>query len=1048
MFCFVFSAIKYTDEQEDTRKPNDIKVFEEPCKSRNVVISPFLDRVAYAKSQRIRRNQLSKSAPIRKEPLEKKTPIFERPTAKVANINFSERASYWKTDPSEIARKTKWEDIKTPIFSTKHLNKLKDKPPDESPEQKLALPDSTKDSKANGNSSLVAAEESSPSHITNTISRFSPSQRKRGITESKVRTSPACQTVGFKPWTKTIPRRPKSATKPLFSLTSLESEEEDIIRALSPMGKDKLENEQTLAITENSEKKFNSTSSGIKFTDFGPSSSSQRAKTKVNVTGFGQSARKRNKAKERANANIKLNPDVSQLALLDRAESPQGNPPFLSHYTVTKMNTGVQKQLKPTEVNVEFTTKFPVHPASRLEEQGFFSAGYINKILNRSNNSNQNVLEEQPIHSPELSGLSLMFLPKKAESLEAKVEELLNQSKQVQPMSAETNGKDRGDIISIPSVSIIDNYSEIDVLSSSDNDEEFDDNNSTDLYRSLLDCTFNSMDASIVELDLNERNDDDDHDVFVSEDEFERSDIAELTDASENGIRCSVPNDNHNSADISGRCLQHFDIHDVTYDSADASIDDIELPRAIWVNSPNLSGSSLDFERFMYCSESSHSGTDQSRVSPLLFSDSELSTGQINKTNTANILNKSRLESPQTGSHVDSSRQSDRNHCFSDINKSALIWKTSKRLNEQFPQKNESFRMAMENPVIEMDNYFKSTPRSKHTCLLDLLNDEDQDLTSLSAAHCDVSKSSLSIPSDFGEDLNYDDHSYYMKTSTPIKPTMNRLCANDDAPIHQKELVKRDSSKDLSSMLSECADEISPECYGKSSEEDEIVEIIYTTSSSEEEEEISNGERHRDSPTTGESLNSTSISQISGIRESCILGDSVTPASDSCLSNLNFATTISSQRNNKTTNPRFNKISCNVTSHPDVTRSYDSGMNQSHVPQKAKLRRSTARTNLLAKFDNTVKKDRDEYERENDNVDVNTLIQFGNSKSPYDTLRPDAKNDEIYKVRAAQRRQRYSKNPSSSLKSQFWAPRQYVEETEKAVYNLLKAEFSSPNESL
>ena len=306
-----FSAIKYTDEQEDTPKTNDSKVFEEPCKSRNVVISPFLDRVAYAKSQRIRRNQLSKSAPIRKEPFEKKTSIFGRPTAKVANINFSERASYWKTDPSEIARKTKWEDIKTPMFSTKPsrgLNKLKGKPTDESPEQKLALPDSTKDSKANGNSSLVAAEESSPSHTANTISRFSPSLRKKGITESKGRTSPACQTVGFKPWTKTIPQRPESATKPLFSLTSLESEEEDVIRALSPIGKDKLENEQTLALTESSEKKFNSTSSGIKFTDFGPSSSSQRAKRKVNVTGFGKSARKRNKEKMKANPNIKIEP--------------------------------------------------------------------------------------------------------------------------------------------------------------------------------------------------------------------------------------------------------------------------------------------------------------------------------------------------------------------------------------------------------------------------------------------------------------------------------------------------------------------------------------------------------------------------------------------------------------------------------------------------------------------------------------------------------------------------------------------------------------------
>ena len=370
------------------------------------------------------------------------------------------------------------------------------------------------------------------------------------------------------------------------------------------------------------------------------------------------------------------------------------------------MNTAVQKQLdEPTKVDVEFTSKFTVHPASRLEEQGFFSAGYVNKILNRSNNSNKNVLEEKPIHSQELDGKPLMFLPKRTESLEAKVEKVPNKSKQVRPMSADSKGKDRGDIISIPSVSIIDNYSEVDVLSDSEYNEEFDDGSSTDLYRSLLDCTFNSIDASIVELDLNETNDEDDRDAIVSNDEFEGFGIAEIeeTDASDNGIRYSVPNENHNSSDISGRCLQHFDINDVTYDSPDASIDDIEIPRAIWVNSPNLTGSSLDFERFLYCSERSDSSTDQSRVSPLLFSDNELSTGKMNNTNTTNISNKSRpAESSQIVSHVDSSKESVRNNSFGSIDKSALIWKTSRRLNKQFPQKNDSFR----------DGYGKSCNRN------------------------------------------------------------------------------------------------------------------------------------------------------------------------------------------------------------------------------------------------------------------------------------------------------------------------------------------------
>ena len=1048
----LFPAIKYTDEQEDIRRPQDTKVFKEPSKSRDVVISPFLDRVAYAKSQRIRRNQLSKSAPIRKEPLEKKTPILARPAAEVSNVNFSERANYWKTDPSAITRETKWADIKTRVFSAKPSrgwNQGQGKAAVEAPEQKLALPDSAKDSDANGNSSLVPAKESSPSQATTTTSRFSPSLRKRGITESKGRASPACHTVGFKPWTKTVPQPPKSTTKPLFSLTSLELEEDDVIRAISPIGKDKLENEQALAITESSEKKFNSTSSGIKFRDFGPSSSSQKSKTKVNVTGFGQSARKGNKGKERVNANIKLSPDVSQLALLDRAESPQGNPPFLSHYTVTKMNTGVQKQLDgPAVVSMEFTSKFTVHPSSRLEEQGFFSAGYVNKLMNRSNNSNKNVLEEQPNDSAASDDMPLMFLPNDTESFEAKVKKLLKKSKQMPPMSDDKKWKDRGDIISIPSVSMIDNYSEIDVSSDSENDDEFDDSNSTDLYRSLLDCTFSSVDASVVELDLNEASDGDIHDAIAAKDEVEGLDIAdiELADASENRIQPPLRNDSNNSTDISGRHLQLFDLNDITYDSADASIDDIEIPRATLVNSRSVKGSSLDFERFLHCSESSGSDTDQSRVSPLLFSDSELSGGKTNNTNTTNILNKSRLESSQTVSHVDSSGESDRNNSLGSINKSALIWKTSRGIDMQFPPKNGSFRMAMKNPVVEMDNYVESTQRSEHTCLLDLLNDEDQDLTSFSVVpFADASKSSLSIPSDFGDDLNYDDHSYCMKTSTPIKHTMNRLDIKDDAEMHQKAIMERDSSQDISSNQSECTNEISPEFYGKSSEEDEIVEIIYTTSSSEE---ISNEESPKNLSTTGESLNSTRFSQISGITKGCILRDSMALASDSGLSNLNFTTMINSQRNHQKAKPSFSTNNCNVTWHPDVTRSYDSGMNQSPSPKKPKLRRSVARTNLLAKFDDTVKRDRGENECENDDADINTLIRFGNSKSPYDTLRPDAKNDEIYKVTAAPRRQRYSKNPSSSLKSQFWASRQYVEETEKAVYNLLQAEFSSPNESL
>ena len=312
-----------------------------------------------------------------------------------------------------------------------------------------------------------------------------------------------------------------------------------------------------------------------------------------------------------------MSPDVSQLALLDRAESPQGNPPFLSHYTVTKMNTGVQKQLDgPTVVSMEFTSKFTVHPSSRLEEQGFFSAGYVNKLMNRSNNSNKIVLEEQPIDSAESDDMPLMFLPNDTEGFEVKVKKLLKKSKQVPPMSDEQKWKDLGDIISIPSVSMIDNYSEIDVLSDCENDDEFDDSNSTDLYRSLLDCTFSSVDASVVELDLNKTSDGDNHDAIAAKDEVEGIDIAdiELADASENGIQPPIGNDSYNSTDISGRHLQLFDLNDITYDSADASIDDIEIPRATLVNSRNPKGSSLDFERFLYCSESSGSDTDQSRV--------------------------------------------------------------------------------------------------------------------------------------------------------------------------------------------------------------------------------------------------------------------------------------------------------------------------------------------------------------------------------------------------------------------------------------------------
>ena len=180
-------AIKYCEDQDETQMSQDTNM----VKSSNTSVSPFLNRVAYARDIRMRRNQLSKSAPARKEQSQKKKSFQERKTVGMSNINFSERASYWTRDASVISRVARWEDVESGMCSANYKTKTYEHlesgtPAVDSPEQAVALP-AAKDPVRNENCSLVSAQEPPSSETAFKGSQFSPSLRKKDPTQGKGR---------------------------------------------------------------------------------------------------------------------------------------------------------------------------------------------------------------------------------------------------------------------------------------------------------------------------------------------------------------------------------------------------------------------------------------------------------------------------------------------------------------------------------------------------------------------------------------------------------------------------------------------------------------------------------------------------------------------------------------------------------------------------------------------------------------------------------------------------------------------------------------------
>ena len=1040
-----FSAVRYASEIPITKILQASRVIENPrSKTPNMSISPHLDRVTYAKDQRVRRNHLSKSAPARvtsTEPFAKKNVKLLRTSSGVSRINFSQLANYWTKDRSVLARETKWENAEPSLFSMKpkmqspkRLTTNEKNSVMESWEQKLALLPPTQSDTTSV--SPIGTPKSSPSPRplpppNSVITRALPETNDKTALSRKRILKPDLRT-------KTPKTRPKSATKPLFSLTSIEVEEADILRETSPEGKKQAKHYKDSVV------KYKSTSSGIKFLDFGPTSSSQKQTNKVRVLGFGRlrSTWSRNKKKE-VGKDVKLCPGVAQVALFNRAKTPLPKPSLKYHHlaTMDPTCTTVKQAVSTEEVEKS-------NPSFNLEKQGFITASYINRILNRSNNcSNEKykmicVSTMMDILTDSKETLNLMSEEDEENAIMPMVNKLSVNQK-------EWPGKFRGvkrkgetkKCISIPSGTLIDNFSDVTISSGSESGSELADS-STEFNQSLLNVTYSSLDASIVEVELDKISHNDGNYLEVPTDEF-----LNCTDVL---LEQTEPSDlTRNKTFNSKEQIELGGTGDLSDTNPDISVEPIEEARATGINSPEFENNpNMEGFQFLYFSKSTDD-TSESDMSELLSSNnemyktrnetSEVSKDDINSLDSSlnkTIFNKAKVKLKH---HSGSKAESTNNSSFNSSNNLSILSKALKLAGIHFPCRNDSFRMAMKNPLKDTESSFI---RQRGNCLKDLLNEDDHDLSTFSVASvAEASQSSLSILSDFSDDLE-NDRNIFMKTSTPIKHSINIPSPGAKTPglkMESKTVKYTDnSSKGVPSTAEIMEHEMSSESVGNSSEEEEVIEIIYTTSSSED--DFSEENQKIDFLTSAASLNSTRFSQISDIS---YLGSSIAMESDASLNNLNFTDMMNPKRNCRSTMQNPKAINQNVTWYPEMPLSLSSSTlgNNALTPRKRKLRRSNARTNLLLRFDD------DDDDDDDVDVCVKNMIKLGNMKSPCPALKPEARNDEIYKVRVTPRRYRYSKNPSSSQESQFWAPRQYIEETEKAVNNLLKAEFSSPDSS-
>ena len=233
------------------------------------------------------------------------------------------------------------------------------------------------------------------------------------------------------------------------------------MKSMTPEELQPVEAEKAVAIADNPKKKYNSTASGVAFRDFGPSSVCQKSDTKVCVAGFGRTAKRRNKEQKKVNTDINFSPNICQISLLERTDSPRETPPFLTHYALTS-NAG-SPQPGPSVVNIQPPGNCRLNPSSKLEEQGFLSASYVNKLLNRSNNSNKEVLGEPEDNS---SGLKhnkhLILLTDETQNSKMRIEKMYDLSKPISRTSS--------DIISIPYADMIDNFSDVFCMSGEDDD--------------------------------------------------------------------------------------------------------------------------------------------------------------------------------------------------------------------------------------------------------------------------------------------------------------------------------------------------------------------------------------------------------------------------------------------------------------------------------------------------------------------------------------------------------------------------------------------------
>ncbi len=507
---------------------------------------------------------------------------------------------------------------------------------------------------------------------------------------------------------------------------------------------------------------------------------------------------------------------------------------------------------------------------------------------------------------------------------------------------------------------------------------------SVDLQQHLLDCSFSSTDASVLELEQEKPG------FTVVDSSCSEVELARTRDMSSQGCRsCSI-----SVLRMSRSTTGNETSSSRLFSSRNASVSwsdtaNLKLNRGFHEDvQNNIRAKLLEYKEY-FC------GSDTASSSVPTASNSEVSSGQDQ----------------------------------------SILARAMRKAGIKLSCKNESFRLAMENPLRNSD-----ADSAETNSLSELLDAEsDEELASFSVAR--TSTSSLSIPNDLVVDFN----NQFFKTSTPIKSreslSSSRRQHQCHRPLFCAETAQQSSDRETGSKQNEttttdvtegsslCPSDVSyTDSSSSSSEEEELVDTEFDTTSSDYSDSDDDGNSNTSS--VAKSLSLSSVGAASSLQ----VGDSFRSESDSSLNNLNFTAMIQ-------TRPKqvpLELVPCpqavrqhhlNTTWHPGMKASPPLGTQL--FQRKRRIRRSNARINLQKEFSSA------QYSNQGSGGRVLQELRFQTG----DDARGRKAQQKTFRVK------RYSEDPDSQGFSQLWASKEYIDETAAAVHNLLKTEFSTSGDS-